>query len=101
MFDGDTYELCSIASSNETASDIVGHGRLLGKLYTFLGHRLESGIGNAAEKLGYGPRMTAKKIKQLCEDKTMTVDRRCRAIRKKCDRLERYLRCEYFHEAYT
>lgn len=94
-FHGDVYELCSITSSNETASDIVGPGRMLGRLYSFLGHRVEIGIGNAAERLGYGPRMTAMKIRKLYEDKTLSAEARCRAIRKKCERLERYLRCVY------
>ena len=40
-------EVCSIASSNETADDLLGPGRLLGNLYSHLGDRLEEGASLA------------------------------------------------------
>lgn len=45
------YELCSIASSNETADNLPGPGRLLGKLYDSAGQRLENGLGRVAVRI--------------------------------------------------
>lgn len=46
------YELCSIASSNETADNLPGPGRLLGNLYDNAGRRLENGLGRVARRMG-------------------------------------------------
>lgn len=54
--DADVYELCSIASSNETADNLPGPGRLLGNLYDSAGRRLEGGLGRVAVQMGHGPR---------------------------------------------
>ena len=47
----DEYYECSIASPNETADDLPGHGRLLGNVYVFLGRHLEHGVGMVAGKM--------------------------------------------------
>lgn len=54
----------SETSTNLTADDLPGPGRLLGNLYVALGTPLERRIGQLADKLGYGPRATAIKIKK-------------------------------------
>lgn len=56
FLNADEYELCSIASSNETADDMPGPGRLLGNLYDDAGRRLENGLGRVAIQMGRRPR---------------------------------------------
>lgn len=88
----DTYELCSIASSNETADDLIGPGRMLGRAYGFFGRKIENALSNAAEQLGYGPRVTAVKIRRLYEDESIPASTRNKQLRRKCKRLGRYVR---------
>lgn len=53
------YELCSLASSNETADNLPGPGRLLGNLYEGIGRRLENGLGRVAVRMGLNPHIMA------------------------------------------
>lgn len=54
--DGFAYEVCSIASSTETADNLPGPGRTLGKLYSHLGSKVENGLGKAAAWMGHNPK---------------------------------------------
>lgn len=56
--------VCSVSSTNETASDLPGPDRLLGNLYSFGGRHLEALIGKIAEKMGYGPRVVAQRTQR-------------------------------------
>lgn len=66
--DGDqeyNFEKCSLISSittNATADDLPGPGRILGNFYSYAGCHLEVQIGRLAEKMGKGPRMAADRI---------------------------------------
>lgn len=91
--DVDAYTLCSIASSNETADDLPGPGRTLGKLYSFIGTKIERGLGRAAERIRYGPRATALKILKIQENKMLLpAPTRRKRLEKNCVRLARYVR---------
>lgn len=90
--EGVLYEVCSLASSNETADDLPGPGRTLGKLYGFLGQRIESGLGRAAERMGYGPKVTALKIQRLQRGEVLlSASARRKQLEKNCKRLVRYV----------
>lgn len=52
----------SSISSNTVDSDLPG--RLLGNLYSFLGRHSEIAIGKTAERMGYGPRVVADRIRR-------------------------------------
>ncbi|KAI5121793.1 hypothetical protein M0805_009785 [Coniferiporia weirii] len=54
----------SSASSNATADNLVGPGRILGNVYGFAGRRLERRLGSIADQMGYGPRATAVRIER-------------------------------------
>ncbi|THG98318.1 hypothetical protein EW145_g7446 [Phellinidium pouzarii] len=62
--DQESYYACSTLSSNMTADNLPGAGRILGNVYSFLGRYLKSMAGRAAERLGYGPRVTAIRIQK-------------------------------------
>lgn len=51
-------------SSNETGSDIIGHGRLLGKAYQAIGKRIESISSRIATRYGSGPIAVALRIRE-------------------------------------
>ena len=55
----------SAESRNETESDIPGPGRLLGKVYTKLGRKLETVLNLAVRSIGRGPAPTASEIERL------------------------------------
>ena len=55
----------SATSLNETESDLLGSGRLLGNLYMKLGKHVEDMIGRIAHSMGRGPISTAKRIRNL------------------------------------
>lgn len=61
---GDMEDSESSISSGATMSDLPGAGRLLGNLYSYLGRRLENAIGMTAERMGYGPRVVAERIRR-------------------------------------
>lgn len=103
------YTICSGSFSNETADGLVGPGRTLGLLYGILGKKLEDAVGRVAEKvLHSGPRETAQSIKAIhgnplnifwhvnAEHRVVEPSpqrhERVKQIRKKCERLEYYLR---------
>lgn len=46
------------ASTTETASNLIGPGRIIGKIYSYYGRRIERGMGRLADRLGFGPRAT-------------------------------------------
>lgn len=63
VFSLNRLTFCSLAtSSNATASDIVGTGRVLGLVYRKAGRVLEKGLGLFAERIGAGPRKVAERI---------------------------------------
>lgn len=49
-------------SPNATASDLIGPGRTLGKLFKSAGKKIESSLGRIAERAGYGPRQISYQI---------------------------------------
>lgn len=86
------YELCSIASSNETADDLPDPGRLLGNLYVSAGRRLEDRFGRVAVQMGYGPNVVATKIQKILDDKSLRSFTRRKKLKKKCKSLARYIK---------
>lgn len=67
-------DVLTITSSNETASDIPGPGRLLGKLYSSIGLRLETCLNSFAERRGMGPQVIACRIKNRWRDASKRDD---------------------------
>ena len=63
----DPEDMVSISaeSSNETASDIPGPGRLLGKFYARLGWMPETVLNLIARSMGRGPVTTSNEIQRL------------------------------------
>lgn len=57
----DNMSVTSI-SSTSTASDLPGPGRTLGRLYSFLGVRLETQLGRLAERFGYSPNAIEQRV---------------------------------------
>ena len=53
---------CSV-STNATDENLPGSGRTIGLIYATVGKSLEKRLGNTAERLGQGPRLTAIRIK--------------------------------------
>lgn len=53
------------SSTNETIDNQPGAGRTLDLAYQFFGRKLEKVIGAAADRFGYGPVATGKRIKIL------------------------------------
>lgn len=86
------YEICSFASSNETADNLPGPGRLLGNLYSLVGTRIENRLGKVAVRLGRGPAATTMKIQRIRDDQSLGYFARRRQLRKNCNRLVRYMR---------
>ena len=83
------YTLCTTNSLTATASDIPGPGRLLGKLYSRLGRKVERGISVVAVKMGYGPRRTAMRLRKLVQDSDSSNDAKAEKAAK---RLVQYIR---------
>ncbi len=52
--------------SNATAPNLPGPGRNVGRLFDWLGARLERILSNRKLKLGYDPDAVAQDIRQLC-----------------------------------
>ncbi|KAH8113661.1 hypothetical protein DFH11DRAFT_1773528 [Phellopilus nigrolimitatus] len=59
----------SSISTDATADDLPGPGRLLGNLFMFLGRRLEAAVNRFAEKRGYGPVASRKRLVKMSYDK--------------------------------
>ncbi|THG97944.1 hypothetical protein EW145_g7508 [Phellinidium pouzarii] len=98
--DQESYIACSVASSNETADDLPGAGRTLGKLYNYAGRILERQLGSIAEHLGHGPCATAVRIRRhraiiISASKTVpvkpcslaTIKAKRRKVEKDCKRV--------------
>lgn len=88
----DDYELCSIALSDDTADDLVGPGRILGNVYSHFGRKVERVLGNVAEKMAYGPRATAKRLKLYYQTGFKSSRARHKIIERDCNRMGRYVR---------
>ena len=56
------WEVIHEHSSAETASDLPGAGRTMGKLFSLLGAALERRIYWSADKLGFGPQALRRKL---------------------------------------
>ncbi|KAI5118530.1 hypothetical protein M0805_009682 [Coniferiporia weirii] len=56
--------VCSVASSNETADNLPGAGRVIGNIFSCTGKGLERQLSSVAERLGFGPRATAFRIQR-------------------------------------
>ncbi|KAH8113660.1 hypothetical protein DFH11DRAFT_1727646 [Phellopilus nigrolimitatus] len=84
----------SSISSNATADNLPGPGRLLGNLYMFLGRRLEAAASRYMEKRGYGPEASKERLERLCRDggSPCDVDRKSR---KEAKNLLKYVRSQY------
>lgn len=86
------YELCSNSSSNETADNLPGPGRTLGKFYASTGQRLENGFGMVAMRMGRGPSTIAMKIRKILEDESLHSFTRRKKLKKKCRSLAQYIK---------
>lgn len=53
------------SSTNDTMSNNIGAGRVLGNLYDIAGKRLERALGEAAHRAGFGPEATYRRIRTL------------------------------------
>ena len=92
------WELIHEHSSAETASNLLGAGRTMGKLISLLGAVLERRIYWSADKLGYGPLALRRKLLRDPESpsrgfKRMTVEQREKVIAE----LMRYARSVYMN----
>lgn len=52
-------------STNSTASNLVGPGRVLGNFYSVTGRRLERALGGIAHRAGFGPEAIYERISTL------------------------------------
>ena len=86
-------DVVEVESSNETASDLPGPGRLLGKVYELCGKRLEHAINIIAKHTGSGPRVVAERIigrHQECLELGCYDKRDEKVQRQDCKKLIRY-----------
>ena len=60
-------DIIELDSSNDTESDIPGHGRLLGRLYKNLGRHVESFVNRVAVRYEAGPTVVAIRVKNRAE----------------------------------
>ena len=61
------YTFTFYSSTNDTASNLPGPGRLLGNVYSYAGRRLERAVGIVAHKSGFGPNATYQKMQELMQ----------------------------------
>ena len=59
------YTFTFYSSTNDTASNLPGPGRLLGNAYSYAGRRLERAVGVVAHKAGFGPNAVYQRIQEL------------------------------------
>lgn len=88
------WEICSATDTNETADNLPGLGRTLGRFYAFVGDKLEAKLGFTAERMGFGPRAVVRKIQRIKiedEDGYIWNNNRKKA-QKKCKQLVQYVR---------
>ena len=80
-------------SSSTTASNLPGPSRVIGRLISYLGAKLERRINLFADKLGYGPlayrRKLSKEYDSLCVVRKMTEEQQKEMVK----RLMRYVKC--------
>ena len=57
-------EVLSLASTNVTASDLPGPGRILGNVFSYLGRKVELAIESLAVSRGYGPENVVSRIRE-------------------------------------
>ncbi len=98
----------SSIASDATADNLPGPGRNVGRLFTWLGRRLESMINTTAGQMNLGPEAVAEKIRLLCrhyetsevERLTSSVGPLSKAERKRlnklCKKLLKYARSVSF-----
>ena len=55
-------DIHSAIFSADTASDIPGPSRTLGKLLSYLGEKLEQRLDELADRLGYGPSAVLRRV---------------------------------------
>lgn len=78
MSSAEILELLRIDSidRNATADNLPGPGRNIGRLYDWLGARLERVLSNRKLKLGHNPDAVAHDIRQVCRhDERLVVER--------------------------
>ncbi|KLO08842.1 hypothetical protein SCHPADRAFT_1000667 [Schizopora paradoxa] len=96
----------STISSNATASNLPGAGRVVGNVFETLGRRLESIINRVATDRGLGPLAVAQDIRKLRRhDETTFVQRytapsrqlskqEAKALKKRCEKLLKYAKAK-------
>ncbi|KAI5120946.1 hypothetical protein M0805_001651 [Coniferiporia weirii] len=94
--DSDRDSIASV-STNATADNLPGPGRIIGNIYGRLGGRLEVQLGRVAEKMGRGPRATAiriqarrKVIASVSPSKLLTIKAENERLEKDCKRMLMY-----------
>lgn len=82
-----------VESSNDTASDLSGAGRNLGKLYRASGRYVGQAVNEFAERRGHGPQAVAVRILRRYKCRTGRCNHfgKCEKIqRKDCNKLIQY-----------
>ncbi|KAI5120940.1 hypothetical protein M0805_001645 [Coniferiporia weirii] len=94
--DSDRYSITSV-STNATADNLPGPGRIIGNIYGRLGGCLEVQLGRIAEKMGRGPRATAIRIQRRRDvitsataRKLLTIEAESERLEKDCERMLKY-----------
>lgn len=87
-----SYCVGSLNSSSVTDISDIPPGRLLGKSYVFLGRKAENCLSMAAEKLGFGPRPTAMRIRRLIQKNDPLESSNCKQLKNAARRLVKYAR---------
>ncbi|KLO07246.1 hypothetical protein SCHPADRAFT_656886 [Schizopora paradoxa] len=96
----------SSVSTNATAPNQPGPGRLVGRLFDRLGKRIESLLNKRASNLGTGPVPVAQEIRSLRRHRELTLLERysmpprklsegeAKTLKKLCNKLVKYVRSE-------
>ena len=103
-FEPDTSSELS-ASTNSTASNLIGPGRVLGLAYAASGKVLERHVNSVANRLGFGPSATLRAVKDRWQSYLQDSDKliltlndlnlsrsKKKQIERKCKRLLKYAR---------
>ena len=81
-------------SSSATASNLPGPSRTVGKLFSYLGTKLEKQISLAVDKLGYGPLAYRRKLVKGPYNLRITMENMTEELQKKSvGKLMKYIRC--------
>lgn len=70
----------STVSTNFTESNLPGAGRLLGKLYSSAGKKLEKAMARFVNRAGYGPEATYAKLLDLYRDQRDITDAEAKSM---------------------